>query len=626
MTTNDDPSPAASLLRHLAADLRAHPPFDRMAMPDVQRLVAAAHEAYYAPGETLLSPADGVVTALCIVRRGAVTGRHGLADAAGGFAHEAGDLFPVGAVTQGRAVTATYAATADTFCLWVPAATVQAVAADSPPFAAALGRRVMQLLAWSGQALQAAMSSRLLQQQSMEQPLAALVRRAPLQCAPDTPLREVLQRMQVQRVGSMVVVDAADVPRGIFTRHDVLDRVALPGVPLDAPVARVMSQPVHALDVSATAHDAALAMSRHGIRHVPVLRDGRLAGMVSERDLFVLQRVSLNDLSSALRHAPDVAALQALAPELRAFARHLLGQGVQARQITELMAHLNDLLAARLVALLATTHGRDLSRACWLAFGSEGRGEQTIATDQDNGLVFDSADPDADRPAWLAFGAAVNDALAACGVPLCTGGVMAGRPACCLSVDEWVGRFGQWIDHGAPEDLLAASIYFDLRPIAGDAALAQPLVAAAARARQSPRFLHLLALQALTHGPPLNWHGRIETDDQGAIDLKLQGTALFVEAARVLALAAGVAERGTRARLLATVGAGGPSDRDEADTAVAGFEFLQGLRLRQQLDDNAAPNRVGVDTLNAIDRRVLKESLRAAQRLQQRLALEYQRA
>ena len=50
-------------------------------------------------------------------------------------------------------------------------------------------------------------------------------------------------------------------------------------------------------------------------------------------------------------------------------------------------------------------------QACWLAFGSEGRGEQTIATDQDNGLLFVSDDPERDRPRWLAFALEVNQAL-----------------------------------------------------------------------------------------------------------------------------------------------------------------------------------------------------------------------
>ena len=87
----------------------------------------AAQQAYFAPGETrAVARRSGVgARSCCCIRQGSVTGRRGLAEAAGGFEYEAGDLFPVGAVLGARAVTATYTAHEDTFCLLLPAAAVQ---------------------------------------------------------------------------------------------------------------------------------------------------------------------------------------------------------------------------------------------------------------------------------------------------------------------------------------------------------------------------------------------------------------------------------------------------------------------------------------------------------------------
>jgi CBS domain-containing protein len=377
-------------------------------------------------------------------------------------------------------------------------------------------------------------------------------------------------------------------------------------------------------------------MSRRGIRHVPVTdADARVVGIVSERDLFALQRLSLKQVSTAIRAAPDVATLRAVAGDIRRFARNLLGQGVRARQLTELISHLNDVLAERLVTLVAAAHGLDLGRACWLAFGSEGRSEQTIATDQDNGLVFTSDDAARDRPAWLAFAREVNEALDACGYPLCKGNVMASNPDCCLTQSEWLARFADWIDHGAPADLLNASIYFDFRPLAGNAALTEPLRAlVTTQAARNARFMRQLAENALRNAPALNWRGAIDTKDEGAqavIDLKLHGTAIYVDAARLYALAHGIAATGTRARFEAAAGAMGVPPQ-EAEAWVSGFEVLQMLRLQVQLErdrreavdaPDGNPNLVDVAALNDIDRRVLKESLRVARRLQQRIELDY---
>ncbi|HSC00291.1 MAG TPA: DUF294 nucleotidyltransferase-like domain-containing protein, partial [Burkholderiaceae bacterium] len=619
-------------LDNLCLELTRHPPFVQMQPEHVRQFVAASREAHFAAGEVVLSPAMGPVRSLHLLRRGHITGRRGVAALAGSLQYEAGDLFPVGALLGARPVTSTYTAEEDCFCLLVDADAVRALARASPPFAEFLEHRALALFDLARAAMREAYASQVLHEQSLEARLGTLPRRQPLACSPETPLRDALQQMHDARVGSVMVVDAGMAPLGILTRHDILGRVTLPELPLATPIAAVMSRPAHSLEVSHTLQDAALLMSRHGVRHVPVCESGRLVNIVSERDLFALQRLSLKQLSSRIRAATDLITLQRAAADIRVFARNLLGQGVQARQLTALISHLNDVLTTTLVEMVAREQGVDLQRACWLAFGSEGRGEQTVATDQDNGLVFASDAPDADRPAWLRFARTVNEALDACGYPLCKGNVMASNPDCCLSVEEWRARFAHWIEHGAPEDLLNASIYFDLRPLAGRLELAQPLREMLLREpARVPRFVKQMADNALRNRAPLNWLGGIETQESDGghrIDLKMRGTALFVDAARLYALAHGLDASSTRERLLAVARAL-RLEAGEGESWVSAFEFLQMLRLRNQLDDSraadAAPNEVDVDRLNPIERRVLKESFRVARSLQQRIELDYQR-
>jgi CBS domain-containing protein len=625
-----DTTPASSLLDHLSIELMRHVPFAQMRPEHVRQFVAGAREAYYAPGEVLIEPASGPPTELMLIRQGRVVSqRPGTADR---LLYEPGELFPVAALLGARAVRSVYAAHGDCFCLLLPADAVQALARASPPFAAFLEHRALHFFELAQQALREAYASEALHAQSLEAALSTLPRKQLLACTPDTPLQQALHQMHERHLGSVLVVNAQQAPQGILTRHDILGRIALPALSLATPIAQVMSAPVHVLDVADTLQGAALLMSRHGVRHVPVCERGALVNIVSERDLFALQSLSLKGLSTRIRAAPDVPTLQAAAHDIRRLARNLLGQGVQARQLTELISHLNDVLTATLVKLLAREQRVDLQRACWLAFGSEGRSEQTIATDQDNGLVFASDDPAAERPGWLRFARAVNDALDACGYPLCKGNVMASNPECCLTASEWQARFAQWIEHGAPEDLLAASIYFDLRPLAGRLELAQPLRAMLLREpARVPRFIKQMADNALANRAPLDWLGALDTrDDDGHawLDLKMRGTALFVDAARLYTLAHGIDASSTRTRLLAAAQAlQAPSG--EGESWVAAFEFLQMLRLRVQLDDArgavAAPNDVDVSSLNPIDRRVLKESVRVARSLQQRIELDYQR-
>ncbi len=627
-------TPSTNMVAQLRTELCQHLPFSQMVPAHVDQFVQASTQVYYAPHELVMDPASGIAEHLVYVRKGSITGARGVAETTGGIHYEPGDLFPVGALLGRRAVTATYTATEDTFGLLVPAETVRALAEVSGPFGDYLTRRVAQFLSLSRKALQVAYSSQTLAEQSMETPLGALPRKNPLVVGPQAPIREALSLMHERRVGSVLVQDAQGPVQGILTRHDVLGRVALPQRDLATPISTVMSSPVHCLQATDTAQDAAILMSRYGLRHVPILEQGVLINVVSERDLFAMQRLSLKQVSTAIRAASDPQRLVLVAQDIRRFATNLLGQGVAARQLTELISHLNDVLVERMVQLLAQAHGLDLQRACWLAFGSEGRSEQTIATDQDNGLILVNDVQPGEREQWLAFALAVNQGLDACGYPLCKGQVMASNPQCCLTQQEWQTRFGNWMEHGAPEDLLNASIYFDFRPLCGAAHLAEPLrQTLLTHAPRLPRFMKQIADNALRNGPPLNWHGSIDTQEvqgRAVVDLKMQGTALFVDVARLYALAHGIAATNTRARLEA-LGRLLGVEHAESDAWIAAFEFLQLLRLRVQLDQRGAvlaqdnPNLVELAALNDIDRRVLKESFRLARRLQQRVQLDYQR-
>ena len=622
-------TPSVGLVHNLCAELRRFAPFASMADDDVDAFVRLTRESYYAPGETLLQPADGPVSRLLFLRRGSVAGGPQSPEAAGSAFHlEAGDLFPVAAWLGRRAVSAPYVASDDCFCLEVPAEAMHALAGRVPLLFDFLHGRLRHVLALSQQAQQAAFAAQALTEQSMEARLGSLPRRALVSCGPQAPLVEVLQLMQRQRVGSVLVLDDAGAALGIFTRHDLLDRVALARPPMATPIAELMTQPVHTLDAGHSVQDAALLMSRHGLRHVPVTEHGRVVAMVSEHDLFALQRLSLRRIGGRLREAADLQALSDAAPEIRQLAHALLGQGLSARSLTELISHLNDLLTERAVQLVAAQRGLPLEPVCWLAFGSEGRGEQTIATDQDNGLVFAAEDAAAERPRWLAFGQQVNEFLDRCGYPLCQGGIMAGQPDCCLTADEWIERFGHWIDHGAPEDLLKASIFFDFRALAGALPLAAPMREFVRRqASQTPRFARQLADNALRNVPRLNWRGALDPQREGGhewVDLKLNGTMIFVDAARLYALAQGVDASGTRARFEAAAPAPGVS-RGRARPGSAPSSPAD-ARLRVQAGRGTAGGhpRLDLRSLNDITG-ACWGGLPVARRLQQRITLDYLR-
>ena len=306
--------------------------------------------------------------------------------------------------------------------------------------------------------------------------------------------------------------------------------------------------------------------------------------------------------------------------------------GYGAGVVTRMLSSCNDQITLRILAWAAKRFRMPAASWCWLGLGSEGRMEQTLVTDQDNGLIFAASDvreTHALRELLLPFARAVNDTLAECGFPLCDGDIMASNPQWCLSLDEWRDCFGAWIRTPEPEALLNATIFFDFRPLAGDFTLAHSLRRYLTElACGNEIFLRMMAENALSAEPPL---GRIKdfvTDGEfgDSLDLKKAGSRLFVDAARIFALAEGVMAVSTEDRLQGVAATGGVRSEDAAAMKQA-FVALQGLRLHTQRSRSAAPdagNRVVPEHLNEFDRRVLLESFRQARALQRQLKIRFQ--
>lgn len=616
--------------------LRRHAPFDRMTGPHLEFLAKHLRLGFYPKGEIIVEPARGTARTLYIIKQGRVRGEitQGRSPTKGEvWELEAGECFPIGAMLARRPVIINQRAIEDTFCFELDREHFEKLLALSPAFYDFCSGRLASLLTEALRGMQAdlAMQS---SDASFNAPLANLARRAPVTCPPETPLRDAVARMHAERVGSIIVVDGASAPLGIFTLHDLLGRVAARDLSLDTPLQKVMTPQPLTLPPQASAYEAMVLMARRAIGHLCVVEDGRLVGVVSERDLFSLQRIGLVHLTRDFTEAPDIETLARLSRKTNQLVEHMLVQGVSVTQLMQLIALLNDHIARRALALCAAAQPVSASFT-WLAFGSEGRQEQTLKTDQDNGILFTPAAgqtrEDA-RTELLAFARRVNEALAACGFPLCEGNVMASNPACCLTFEEWRARFAQWIEHGEPEHLLNASIYFDFRAIAGDStavdALRRWMLAQTARV---PRFRRLLAENALRIEPPLGLLRDFDLERGGRysdkLNLKLRGTTPFVDGARLLALTHAIEETNTLARLRAAARAGAVPEA-EAQAWSDAYSFIQLLRMRQHQAQARAEqpldNYIDPTHLNELDRRVLKEAFRQARKLQAFVRLEYE--
>lgn len=626
---------ADAVLAPVIEFLVRHAPFDHMAPAHLEMLAKRVQLAFYARGETITDPAQGTSDRFFIIKQGRVRGEIEPGGDHDAWELQAGECFPIGALLSHRPVRMAQRAAEDTFCFELPRDVFDTLYADSPVFQDFCSRRLASMLDRTLNTLQATITARISGEAPPEAPLSSLLRRAPVACPPDTPLRAALATMHAEHVGSMVITDDNGRLLGIFTLHDLLARAAEKEFAFDTAIEQVMSRNVLSLTPADTVHAAALIMARESIGHVCVVEQGRLRGVVSERDLFSLQRIGLARLSRVIAEAPNVTELARHAQEIHRLIDQMLAQGISVAQLTQIIALLNDRVTRRAIELVLAESGVSNVAFTWLSFGSEGREEQTLKTDQDNGILFvlpRGHRADDVRSILLPVAQRINTVLDTCGYPLCTGNIMAGNPECCLSQDEWKARFSHWIDHGAPEHLLKSSIFFDFRTLWGnDVPVAELREWVGKQAAGNPRFLRQMAENSLRIEPPLGLVRDFVLESGGEhdreLDLKMRGITPFVDGARLLALAHEVNETNTHARLRA-VARSGAIKNAEAEAWCDALSFIQLLRMRnhqrQERRGEALHNFVKPDALNELDRRILKEAFRQARKLQTRLRLDYQ--
>lgn len=117
--------------------------------------------------------------------------------------------------------------------------------------------------------------------------VSELIGRSAVAVTPDTTVRAAAEIMDQAGVGALGVVDGGTLV-GMVTDRDLVRRVLARGLPGDARVDAVMSNPVITVDADADATEAIALFSRHAVRRLGVVSGGAMVGVLAVDDLLVL--------------------------------------------------------------------------------------------------------------------------------------------------------------------------------------------------------------------------------------------------------------------------------------------------------------------------------------------------
>ena len=132
-------------------------------------------------------------------------------------------------------------------------------------------------------------------------PLDSLARTEVVTASPETSLREVIEQMHHERVGSVIVTND-EAPVGIVTDRDIAMRALNgEGDPSSMTASDVMTEDPCFAESNMGFYEATSLMAEHGVRRLPVCDDGRLTGIITLDDMVELLADEQQQLSNVLR-------------------------------------------------------------------------------------------------------------------------------------------------------------------------------------------------------------------------------------------------------------------------------------------------------------------------------------
>lgn len=312
-------------------------------------------------------------------------------------------------------------------------------------------------------------------------------------------------RLMLKRKISSVLVTEKDSLKGIITERDIVEGVAAEGADITAPASTIMTAGSVTVSRSAYYYDALSLILFKGIKHLPVMEDSKVAGIVTLSDL--LRKKNENVIKTVQKiEKADRDSLPQVKTGIYEIINSLIRDRVPVLKTLEIITKLYDRMSGRIIALsISELREKGLQQPCEFAFyhmGSSGRGEQFMLTDQDHFLVYESQSEEAED-FFEELGNRITSNMESAGYARCKGLMMCSEQKWRGSLAVWEERLRTWLLQSTNDNLLLAQNFFSYRLIAGSEGLHAKFEAMAREQMKRSRiFLYRLAQLEREHVIP----------------------------------------------------------------------------------------------------------------------------
>lgn len=437
----------------------------------------------------------------------------------------------------------------------------------------------------------------------------------------ETAISGALRQMQAVRATSIIVEGAEG--QGIVTDTDLREKVLLGGARMEEAVGTIATFPLITIEKQDFLFNALLLLTSHGVKRLAVVSEGRVVGVLEQIDLLSFFANHSHLVAVQIDKAESIDALKQIQHDMVHLIRSLNSRGVKVRYISKLVNTLNTKIYRKVFEMCVEAPLR--GQCALIVMGSEGRNEQILRTDQDNGLII--ADGAGEAPFAEAM-ELLNAHLKEIGFPECPGSVMVTNPYWRKPLHDYRTMIDDWLERMDDASLQALAVFVDAQCVAGDAKLLE-----AAKNHLFERFegrddlLAHFAKAVLSFETPLSLFSGFVVDrgHRNEIDLKKGGIFAIVHGVRALALQHRIRETNTTERIKALNNMG-LLDTAFSKELVEAYDTLLTTRMRARLR-----HRKGYDDVNYVDpgeldkigRDLLKDSFKVVNTLKKFLTYHF---
>jgi CBS domain-containing protein len=580
----------------------ANAPFDRLTQRQAETVHAALDIGYFRPHETIIAQ-DAAPDSLFIVIKGCVEERDGreLIGLRG-----PGDWFDSRALVQGG-TSHVFVAREETLCHLLPRDLALRLISENPHFGAYFYLEISRKL----DAVAREDEAQRLRPMMYARVGELFLHPAALVDAADS-IESAGHRMRSVDANAILVRDGERV--GIVTGTNLWEATILRRLPIGTTVASIAQYPIISVDKSDFVALALLRMTKHGVRRLAVAQNGTYVGFLEDIDLLGFLAGGSQLLAGRIERSGSLAELAPIANEIVTQTHILRRQGVKIEIVCEIVSDLNRTLFAKVFAITASPAIRE--RGCLIVMGSEGRGEQALRTDQDNGLILSESVPDFELQA---FRKGFSAALESLGFPPCPGGVMVSNPSWSKTKEQFSADFRRWLAAPDNDAAMNVAIIYDAAVAAGHEDLLTHVKDQLIESVRGERaFLAHFASAIDTFPTPIGLFNNLLTSKaQGdALDLKKGGIFPIVHGVRALAIDRGYHDTRTVARVR-RLAEDGVLTHVFAAELIEALHFLMTLRLDGQLAEVVSGTLVRPAQLSTMERDLLRDALHIAKRLRE---------